>query len=132
LPIVTLWAFSALCVLVAFFAFRERSGVLKRLNESQLESTSRKAMELVNEWNRGVAMPRIDDIIEGRDPIRPMEKDGGPCPIVGECATVRFEWESGPVDVGIDRLGDGSEPFIDRAVSGYKYLSGSVPPTSRR
>ncbi len=45
-----------------------------------------------------------------------------------ESATVRFSWQHESVAVGIDRSGDGSDPFIERAVGGYRKLASMVPP----
>lgn len=85
----------------------------------------------INEWNDGqegrayVLVPDASDIIAGRDP-QPLPKTYPPSS--RESATVRFSWASCEgVDVGLDRNGDGSDPFIDRAVASYRKLHAEVP-----
>lgn len=94
--------------------------------------TNRKTSDrLINEWNDGregrayVLVPDADDIIAGIEAPRPMAKASPPPS--NESATVRFSWESGGVLAGIDRTGDGSDPFIDRAVHGFRRLESQVP-----
>lgn len=130
----------SVCVLAFFVARayqRDRAELVAKTAGTQREASSREAMALLNEWSPTLAMPRLDDILAWqagkitRGEIRPMEKPSGPT-IIGAFAEMTFSYESGPVEVGMKQTGDGSEPFIDRAVSGYRYLAALVPPTDRK
>lgn len=47
-------------------------------------------------------------------------------------STVRFSWEAKNTQVGIERVGDGSDAFIDSAIDAYRYLVDKIPPTAGR
>lgn len=121
------------CISMGFVVLKTRSDVMDRTSDR---------------WTGGNSQAWIDDFVAGNASLGLNIPDGRaivrgergvympkavPTPsLASQSATVRFSWESGPVGVGLDSTGDGSEPFYDRAIAGYKYVSKSVPPTAKR
>lgn len=121
------------CVSMILVVMKTRSEVMARTSDRWTGANSQTWIDDFIAGNQGLGLNVPDGraITRGERGVY-MPKTANAPGLASLSATVRFSWESGPVGVGLDSTGDGSEPFYDRAIAGYKYVSKSVPPTTKR
>lgn len=137
-----LWMpFAVIVLFVVTAVWKTRYETLKsrEIANAELERRIRdreRADKIEAAWNPGHLVPMTEDVFGGvpDEEVRPTPVDPTITPRRDptENAVVRFSWQSGATDIRLDRSGDGSNPFLDRALSSWKYLAQAAPPTERR